>query len=87
MNADPDHLAAAQHFFSSLMGPPFFFATDIENSNPAIHNGKHRADKLEKCTHHQLRQKNFGLVDELGIKFLRYRPPIHTTFLGPGKYD
>ena len=27
------------------------------------------------------------MVDKLGIRFLRYGPPIHTTFLGPDKYD
>ena len=69
------------------MGPQFLFATGIENSNPTIQNGRHRVDELEKCNHYQLWQKDFDLVDELGIKFLRYGPPIHTTFLGPGKYD
>ncbi|WP_201979109.1 family 1 glycosylhydrolase [Hymenobacter rubidus] len=69
------------------MGPQFLFATGIENSNPTIQNGKFRVDELEKCNHYRLWQKDFDLVDELGIKFLRYGPPIHTTFLGPGKYD
>ena len=69
------------------MGPQFLFATGIENSNPTIDNGRHRVDELAKCNHYQLWQKDFDLVDELGIKFLRYGPPIHTTFLGPGKYD
>ena len=69
------------------MGPQFLFATGIENSNPTIQNGKVRVDELEKCNHYNFWQKDFDLVDELGIKFLRYGPPIHTTFLGPGKYD
>ncbi|MDO7846582.1 family 1 glycosylhydrolase [Hymenobacter sp. M29] len=69
------------------MGPQFLFATGIENSNPTIQNGKHRVDELEKCKHYQYWQKDFDLVEELGICFLRYGPPIHTTFLGPGKYD
>ena len=69
------------------MGPQFLFATGIENSNPTIQNGKHRVDELEKCNHYQLWRKDFDLVEELGIRFLRYGPPIHTTFLGPGKYD
>ena len=69
------------------MGPQFLFATGIENSNPTIQNGRHRVDELEKCNHYKLWQKDFDLVDELGIRFLRYGPPIHTTFLGPGKYD
>ena len=26
-------------------------------------------------------------VEELGIRFLRYGPPLHRTWLGPGRYD
>ena len=69
------------------MGTQFLFATGIENSNPTIQNGKLRVDELEKCRHYELWQKDFDLVQELGICFLRYGPPIHTTWLGPGKYD
>jgi len=69
------------------MGPQFLFATGIENSNPTIQNGKVRVDELEKCGHYKFWQQDFDLVQDLGIHFLRYGPPIHTTFLGPGKYD
>ena len=69
------------------MGPQFLFATGIENSNPTIQNGTRRVDELEKCGHYTFWQKDFELVQELGIQFLRYGPPIHTTFLGPNKYD
>ncbi|GAC1589864.1 MAG: family 1 glycosylhydrolase [Hymenobacter sp.] len=69
------------------MGPQFLFATGIENSNPTIQNGKVRVDELEKCGHYKFWRKDFDLVQELGISFLRYGPPIHTTFLGPNKYD
>ena len=69
------------------MGPQFLFATGIENSNPTIQNGKLRVDEMEKCGHYTHWQKDFELVQELGICFLRYGPPIHTTWLGPGKYD
>jgi beta-glucosidase/6-phospho-beta-glucosidase/beta-galactosidase len=69
------------------MGPQFLFATGIENSNPTIQNGKLRVDEMEKCGHYKFWQKDFELVQELGIQFLRYGPPIHTTFLGPNKYD
>ncbi|MEJ7658496.1 MAG: glycoside hydrolase family 1 protein [Hymenobacter sp.] len=65
----------------------FLFATGIENSNPTIHNGRVRVDELEKCGHYQHWRKDFDLVQELGIQFLRYGPPIHTTWLGVGKYD
>lgn len=63
------------------------FATGIENSVPLINNGRTRIDELAKCRHYQYWQKDFDLVKELDIQFLRYGPPIHTTFLGSKKYD
>ena len=65
----------------------FLFATGIENSNPTIQGGRYRQDELEKCGHYQHWRTDFDLVEQLGIRFLRYGPPIHTTFLGEGKYD
>ncbi len=65
----------------------FMFATGIENSVPTINNGKTRVDEFEKCGHYTHWKKDFELVKELGIGFLRYGPPIHTTFLGSDKYD
>jgi len=65
----------------------FLFATGIENSYPTIQNGKVRQDEMEKCGHYKLWQKDFDLVQELGIEYLRYGPPIHTTWTGPGKYN
>lgn len=69
------------------MVPQFLFATGIENSNPTIHNGSLRVDELEKCGHYTQWQRDFDLVEDLGIRFLRYGPPIHTTWLGPGRYN
>jgi beta-glucosidase/6-phospho-beta-glucosidase/beta-galactosidase len=69
------------------MTPHFIFATGIENSYPTIQNGRVRMDEMEKCGHYKFWQKDFELVEELGISFLRYGPPIHTTWLGPSKYD
>ncbi len=65
----------------------FMFATGIENSTPTINNGKIRMDELDKCGHYTHWKKDFDLVKELGINFLRYGPPIHTTFIGADKYD
>jgi beta-glucosidase/6-phospho-beta-glucosidase/beta-galactosidase len=64
-----------------------YFATGIENSNPTIDNGRTRVDEMESCGHYRHWSTDFDLVEELGITFLRYGPPIHTTFLGPGRYD
>ncbi|MDQ2770614.1 MAG: family 1 glycosylhydrolase [Bacteroidota bacterium] len=69
------------------MGPQFLFATGIENSNPTIQNGSLRVDEMEKCRHYQHWQKDFELVQALGICFLRYGPPLYSTWLGPGRYD
>ena len=65
----------------------FMFATGIENSNPTIQNGKFRVDELEKCGHYTFWKKDFELTQQLGIRFLRYGPPIHRTYLGKNKFD
>jgi beta-glucosidase len=67
--------------------PSFMFATGIENSAPTINNGRTRIDEMEKCGHYKHWRTDFELVQELEISFLRYGPPIHTTFLGPDRYD
>lgn len=65
----------------------FMFATGIENSVPKIQNGRHRVDEMEKCGFYKYWRKDFDLVQEQGIQFLRFGPPIHTTWLGDGHYD
>ncbi len=67
--------------------PAFMFATGIENSDPTIAHGKRRIDELEKCGHYTHWRTDFALVADLGIRFLRYGPSLHRTFLGPGRYD
>ncbi|MDB5797482.1 MAG: glycoside hydrolase family 1 [Paucimonas sp.] len=65
----------------------FLFATGIENSIPTIHGGRKRVDEMEKCGHYRLWRRDFDLVEELGIRVLRYGPPLHTSLLGPERYD
>lgn len=65
----------------------FIFATGIENSYPTINGGRTRVDEMEKTRHYKNWATDFDLVEELGISFLRYGPPIHKTWLGPDKYD
>jgi len=65
--------------------PRFMFATGVENSNPTV-DGR-RVDELEKCGHYRHWRLDFALVQELGIRFLRYGPPLHTTWLGPSRWD
>jgi len=73
-----------------MAGSKFMFATGIENSYPNIvlPNGKKkRVDEMEKTLHYQCWEKDFELVKELGIEYLRYGPPYYKTHLAPGKYD
>ena len=65
----------------------FLFATGIENSYPTINGGRTRVDEMEACGHYTHWRKDFDLVQELGLSFLRYGPPIHRTWLGPDRYD
>jgi beta-glucosidase/6-phospho-beta-glucosidase/beta-galactosidase len=69
------------------MKPTFMFATGIENSYPTIRQGRERVDEMEKCGHYQHWRTDFDKVEEVGIRFLRYGPPIHRTFTGPQTYD
>ena len=63
------------------------FATGIENSIPKIKGGTLRVDQMESCGHYKQWSRDFDLVEEMGIRFLRYGPPLHTTLIGPEKYD
>ena len=65
----------------------FMFATGIENSVPTIRGGAERVDELEKCGFYKHWKTDFQLVEDLGIRFLRYGPPIHTVWLGVNHYD
>jgi beta-glucosidase/6-phospho-beta-glucosidase/beta-galactosidase len=67
--------------------PYFLFATGIENSNPTIKHGRVRIDEMEQCGHYKHWRTDFDCVQEMGISFLRYGPPLHQTWLGHGKYD
>jgi beta-glucosidase len=63
------------------------FATGIENSIPTIHQGRTRVDQMEASNHYDRWSEDFDCVEELGIQYLRYGPPLHRTYLGPGVYD
>lgn len=63
------------------------FATGIENSIPKIRGGAIRVDQMDSCGHYRHWRKDFDCVEELGLKFLRYGPPLHTSFPGPDRYD
>ena len=65
----------------------FMFATGIESSAPTIRAGSLRRDEFELCGHYERWQEDFELVLELGIRFLRYGPPLHRTFVGADCFD
>jgi beta-glucosidase/6-phospho-beta-glucosidase/beta-galactosidase len=67
--------------------PDFMFATGIECSNPTIDGGRWRLDELEATDHYRFWRRDLELVRGLGLRFLRYGPPLHLTFLGPGRYE
>ncbi|WP_442756425.1 family 1 glycosylhydrolase [Methylocystis sp. JAN1] len=65
----------------------FMFSTGIENSSPTIAHGRKRIDEMELCDHYRRWREDFDLVQDLGVKTLRYGLPLHRTWLGPGRYD
>ncbi len=69
------------------MRPAFMFATGIENSCPTTDGGRTRRDEMDACGHYARWKDDFDRVQELGLWFLRYGPPIHRTWLGAGLYD
>ncbi len=65
----------------------FLFATGIECSYPMIHHGHLRRDQLEECGHYKHWRDDLRLVQELGLKVLRYGLPYYSIHRAPGKYD
>src|SRR5919107_5020500 len=75
---------------ASLLGwrmADFMFATGIECSYPTIEGGRWRLDQMESTDHYRFWRRDLELVRELGLRYLRYGPPLHLTFLGPGRHD
>jgi len=70
-----------------MNAPAFIFATGIEASIPTIRGGSVRIDQMAQCGHYRHWRTDFALTAQLGIRFLRYGPPLHTSFAGPGRYD
>jgi beta-glucosidase/6-phospho-beta-glucosidase/beta-galactosidase len=65
------------------------FATGIENSYPTIQwQGKTvRRDGMEMSGHYQRWSEDFQLVKEMGIRFLRYGPPLYRTHVSAHRCD
>ena len=56
-------------------------------ATPRSRRRRARVDEMEKCGHYDHWRTDFDCVEELGIRFLRYGPPLHRTWLGHGRYD
>ncbi|WP_420594169.1 family 1 glycosylhydrolase [Deinococcus sp.] len=65
----------------------FLFATGIECSYPTIQHGAVRRDQLRECGHYEHYQRDFELVADLGLKYLRYGLPYYSVNPAPGVYD
>jgi len=63
------------------------FATGIENSIPKIKNNTVRVDQMEVCGHYKFWKTDFDICEDLGVRVLRYGPPLHTTMLSADRYD
>jgi beta-glucosidase/6-phospho-beta-glucosidase/beta-galactosidase len=65
----------------------FMFATGIESSYPTLEHGRWRMDLLESAGHYRHWREDLRLVRSVGLKTLRYGPPLHRTLTGPGRFD
>ena len=65
----------------------FMFATGIECSYPTIENGRWRRDQLAETEHYRYWRRDFELVREIGLKYLRYGLPLHLAYRGEDHFD
>lgn len=65
----------------------FMFATGIECSYPTLEGGRWRMDQMAACGHYHHWRTDLQLVRDLGLRYLRYGPPLHLIYRGPGQYD
>ena len=65
----------------------FIFATGIECSYPTTEHGRWRRDELSATGHYARWREDFELAREVGVTHIRYGPPLHLIFTGPGTYD
>ena len=66
---------------------PFLFATGIECSYPTVEGGRWRMDEMQITGHYRNWRTDLELVRELGLRHLRYGPPLHLIYAGEGRYE
>jgi beta-glucosidase/6-phospho-beta-glucosidase/beta-galactosidase len=64
----------------------FMFAVGIECSCPKIGGGE-RVDQLRDTGHYEMWKRDLELVRDLGLRYLRYGPPIYRVWRGLNEYD
>jgi beta-glucosidase len=64
----------------------FMFAVGIECSYPMIE-GNVRVDQFRDTGHYEMWHQDLKLVRELGLRYLRYGPPLYRIFRGKDDYD
>ena len=64
----------------------FMFAVGIECSCPTVE-GNIRVDQLHSTGHYEQWKTDLKLVRDLGLRYLRYGPPIYKTWPDRNKYD
>ncbi len=75
----------ALHLADPIDSLKFMFAVGIECSYPVVGGGQ-RVDQLESTGHYKMWRQDLRLVRELGLRYLRYGPPLYRTFLGKNHY-
>jgi beta-glucosidase/6-phospho-beta-glucosidase/beta-galactosidase len=73
--------------FPASLTHRFMFATGIECSYPTLEGGRWRMDQMAACGHYRYWRTDLQLVRDLGLRYLRYGPPLHLIHRGPGRYD
>src|SRR5215203_7333182 len=65
----------------------FMFATGIECSAPTMDGGRWRIDQLEETGHYKHWRRDIELVREVGLRYVRYGPPIHLIYTAENNFD
>lgn len=85
----PRHVGPPKRRAESRPSNPrgFIFATGIECSYPTTDCGQWRRDEMAATRHYERWSRDFDLAREVGVTHIRYGPPLHLIFTGPGTYD
>jgi beta-glucosidase/6-phospho-beta-glucosidase/beta-galactosidase len=87
LRALPHRLSNRRKEAGRKAGSGFMFATGVECSYPTIEHGRWRRDEMASTRHYERWQEDFELAAMIGVTHLRYGPPLHLIFTGPGRYD